>query len=77
MSNILEALKIRVSEINVELDPDNVPTDVALLKAGIIDSFGFVELVVFVEQHFDLSLDDDELNDSNFASLSALENFIR
>lgn len=77
MSSIIEQLKQKVSDINLELNPNEVPENVGLLKTGIIDSFGFVELVVFIEQSFGLTLDDDDLNDSNFASLSALADFIQ
>lgn len=77
MPDILRDLIQKVAEISLVMDHESIPTDVGLLKAGVIDSFGFVELVVFVEQHFGLSLDDDELNDSNFGSLMALADFIQ
>jgi acyl carrier protein len=50
--------------------------DASFLELGIIDSFGVVELVAFVEEEFGISVADDELVPDNFDSVSKLSAFI-
>ncbi|MGZ9190525.1 MAG: phosphopantetheine-binding protein, partial [Nitrospira sp.] len=52
--------------------------DVAsFLELGIIDSFGFMELLHWVEHEFSISVADDELVPDNFDSVRKLSSFIR
>ena len=57
-------------------DADEVDRSDSLLKRGIIDSTGVLELVSFVEREFEIRVDDDELTPSNFDSIDRLVNFI-
>lgn len=50
--------------------------DESLLKSGIIDSTGMLELILFVETRFEISLSDSELVPENFGSVNALVCFI-
>ena len=50
--------------------------DASFLELGIIDSFGFMELLQWVEKEFGISVDDDELVPDNFDSVSRLSSFI-
>jgi D-alanine--poly(phosphoribitol) ligase subunit 2 len=47
-----------------ELEPD---TD--LFRSGVIDSFGFVELVNFLERRFKIKITDEELTSDALISL--------
>lgn len=49
----------------------------SFLEEGIIDSIGVLELVLFVEETFDLSVPDHEITPDNFDSVSKLAHFIR
>ncbi len=49
---------------------------ISLLDEGIIDSVGVMELVAFLEQDFDISVEDDELVPDNLDSVSNLVGFV-
>ena len=51
--------------------------DASFLEMGIIDSFGFLELLHWVEHEFSISVADDELVPDNFDSVRKLSSFIR
>lgn len=50
--------------------------DASFLESGIIDSFGFMELLHWVEEEFSLSVADDELVPDNFDTVHNLSSFI-
>jgi acyl carrier protein len=50
--------------------------DESFLEVGIVDSFGIVELLQFVEDVFSISVDDRELVPDNFDSVCKLSTFI-
>ncbi len=50
--------------------------DASFLELGIIDSYGFIELLHWVEEEFSISVADDELVPDNFDSVRNLSSFI-
>ena len=55
-----------------------VPDDEAsLLENGVIDSTGVLELVSFLEEHFQVQVEDEELVPENLDSLRRLSDFVR
>lgn len=42
------------------------------LAAGVIDSLGLEQLIAFIEEEFDVILDDDDLQPEHFAKLDAI-----
>jgi D-alanine--poly(phosphoribitol) ligase subunit 2 len=55
-------------EFGVEATPE---TD--LFEAGFIDSFGFVELVIFLEQEFGVKLDEKDFNAPTIGTLAGIQ----
>ncbi len=51
--------------------------DDSFLHEGIIDSIGVLELVLFVEETFDLTVPDHEITPDNFDSVSKLATYVR
>ncbi len=47
-----------------------------LLKLGIIDSLGFVELVEEVQSRYGIAVDDIEITEENFGSIDAITGFV-
>lgn len=47
-----------------------------LLRLGIVDSLGFVELVEEVQSRFQLTVDDLEVTEENFGSIQAIADFV-
>jgi len=58
--------------------PPGLPLDetTSFLEQGIIDSTGVLELVTFIEDHFGITVRDEDLVPSNFDSLRALAAFV-
>ncbi len=50
--------------------------DVPLLESGIIDSLGVLDVVKFVEETFQIKIEDEELTPDNFANLRCLTSFV-
>lgn len=51
--------------------------DDSLLDNGIIDSTGVLELITFLEERFQIAVDDTELVPENLDSVSRLTSFIQ
>lgn len=43
--------------------------DYPLIEKGVLTSLQTVELVMFVEERFEVTVEDDEVNEENFATL--------
>ncbi|HEY3490790.1 MAG TPA: acyl carrier protein [Candidatus Deferrimicrobiaceae bacterium] len=48
----------------------------SLLENGILDSTGILEVVAFIEERFDISIEDTELIPENLDSIANIERFI-
>jgi acyl carrier protein len=55
----------------------NVRNEDLLLKNGLIDSLGILDVVTFLEKEFDIIVSDEELLPENFESIHCLSNFVR
>lgn len=47
-----------------------------LLESGIIDSLGVLDVVAFLEQTFEIKIQDEELTPDNFGSIYLLSSFV-
>jgi acyl carrier protein len=65
-------------DLQVSLPTGELPLDMGLLGRGIgLDSIEVLALVSAIEAEFDLTIDDSELHESNFATLGALMHFVQ
>ncbi|MCD4789904.1 MAG: acyl carrier protein [Bacteroidales bacterium] len=55
---------------------DKVQDDTKIFVEGIFDSMGFLSLINFIEDNFDIKAEDSELLEENFESVNAIANFI-
>jgi len=53
------------------------PDDASLLREGIIDSLGVLELVEFVQKSFGVKVDQQEVVPDNFDSVIRLSAYVR
>lgn len=51
--------------------------DTSFLEEGIIDSTGVLELVGFLEETFEINVEDEELAPENLDSLNNIMNFLQ
>ncbi|KGJ81746.1 acyl carrier protein [Cryobacterium roopkundense] len=57
-------------------DPARISTQMDLLNSGIIDSLGLLKLIAWLETHFEVGIDDTDLDPVNFGSLQAIAEFV-
>ena len=43
---------------------------------GIVDSTGVLELICFIEESYDITIDDEEVTQKNFSSISNVNNYL-
>jgi acyl carrier protein len=55
----------------------NYEDTTSFLEEGIVDSQGVMELVLFVEDSFHISVEDREITPDNFDSVNKLAEYIR
>lgn len=58
-------------------DQDRLQDDASFLEEGIIDSTGVLELVMFVEENLDVTVEDEEIVPENFDSVTQLARYVR
>ncbi len=51
--------------------------DTPLVKHGVIDSMGVLELIAFIESTYDVTLDMDDLTIENFGTINDIKNLIK
>lgn len=54
-----------------------IPDDASFMDRHIIDSTGFLELISFVEQTFDIQVTDEEMVPENLDSLNSIERYVQ
>ncbi len=53
-----------------------IPDDYPLIESGVLTSLQTVELVMFMEDRFDISVEDDELDEENFESIKSIAGLV-
>ena len=53
-----------------------IADDASFMKGHILDSTGFIELILFIEETFGVKVDDDEMLPENFDSLLNIESYV-
>jgi len=55
---------------------DNLKDDTSFLEEGIIDSTGVLELITFLEETYEITVDDEELIPENLDSINNVTAFL-
>lgn len=56
--------------------PEQVKDESLIFADGIFDSMGFVLLINYIEETFQIKANDNELLEDNFESINAMANFV-
>lgn len=74
---ILKADQLRnfISEATFT-DIENIKEETLIFEEGIFDSLGFLSLISYLDEEFDVQVEDDELVEENFESVKAVVEFI-
>jgi len=79
MKRDLNEMKDKVREYifeKVHAEKDKVKDDSMIFTEGFIDSMGFMDLIVFLEQEFEIRTGDADLLEENFESINAISDFV-
>lgn len=64
-----------VEEVLEESDGQDLPDDIPLLS-GLLDSFGLMSLISFLEERYELVIRNDQVVKKNFETIGALATFV-
>jgi acyl carrier protein len=76
MSVTQEVGNFIASELSLGRNSGAPAPDDDLLAKGLVDSHGVMELVGFLEEHYGISIADEELTPENFQSLARIEEYV-
>ena len=57
-------------------DDSELTDSESLIQGGIVDSTGIHELVLYLEQQFDLQIGPEEMTPANFESIDSVDGFV-
>ena len=63
--------ELLVSDRRTKIDPDE-----SLINSGVIDSLSLLRLIAFIEERFDVRIEDVEVVPDNFETISVMEGLI-
>jgi acyl carrier protein len=58
-------------------EDNNLKEDTSFLENGVIDSTGVLELVMFIEETYGISVEDDEIVPENLDSISKIAEYVQ
>jgi acyl carrier protein len=54
----------------------NIPLDKSLLELGLIDSFGVIEIITYLEKKYKIKINDNEITKEKFGSLNKMSKLV-
>ena len=76
MSELKQQIRTFIVENFLFGDSTQLQEDTSFLDSGIVDSTGILELVTFLEEKYNISIEDDELIPENLDSLTNIVRFL-
>ncbi len=61
---------------NAFSDPGAIKYDTMIFKEGYFDSMGFITLITFLEDQFNVKTEDKDFIEENFESINAIANYV-
>jgi acyl carrier protein len=56
--------------------PETLTSDYRLIEKGVLDSLGLFEMVSFLEGHYGIQIEDQDIVPENFGSLKAIAKLV-
>jgi len=80
-ANSLEAISKRIRDflfLNFLFgyQEDDLDDDASFLEFGLLDSTGILELIAFIEEEFEIDIDDTEIIPENMDSINKVSRFV-
>ncbi|HET7047024.1 MAG: acyl carrier protein [Solirubrobacteraceae bacterium] len=65
-----------VDEFMPDVPVEDLEDDFDLLTGGVVDSLGLLKVVAWLEDEFDIGVDDSELGPDSFRTVAAIKAFV-
>ena len=65
-----------VEEFMPDISVDELESDFDLLTGGVVDSLGLLKVVAWLEDEFDIGVDDSELGPDSFRTVAAIKAYV-
>jgi acyl carrier protein len=65
-----------VDEIMIGAEKTNIEPEQSLLESGILDSLALLRLIGFIEDQYEITIEDGEVTPDNFDSIASIKNFL-
>jgi len=65
-----------VDEFMPDVPVSELEDDFDLLTGGVVDSLGLLKVVAWLEDEFDIGVDDSELGPESFRTVAAIKQFV-
>tara|TARA_Y100000590_G_C15129647_1_gene791966 strand:- start:18 stop:281 length:264 start_codon:yes stop_codon:yes gene_type:complete len=75
-SLIAKAIVDYVAENFIGGERPDIPLNQSLVEEGIIDSYGIIELIEFLESEFDVAIPDEDITKQNFGSINKVADYL-
>ncbi|MGQ0776807.1 MAG: phosphopantetheine-binding protein [Pseudonocardiales bacterium] len=76
MSHVDAIKRFVLEEFLPDVSAHDLGDDHDLLGSGVIDSLGLLKLLAWIEERFELSVNDSDLDPDNFRSITAIDSFV-
>lgn len=78
MSNMIQTDIIAYLEGSIPpgVTVSSIAPDTDLIASGVIDSFGIVGIVAFIEEHFGIKVDDEDIDPDIFRNVFSIEAYV-
>jgi acyl carrier protein len=71
---VLDRVELPLSAVG--LTAETTPDDYDLMAAGVIDSFGIIELIADLEERFDITLEFDDVQPEVVTTIGPLSQYV-
>lgn len=65
-----------VEEFMPDISVDDLESDFDLLTGGVVDSLGLLKFVAWMEDEFDITVDESELGSDSLRTVTAINEFV-
>jgi acyl carrier protein len=77
MNHTQTITKFLVDEFLPDVPAESLAADYDLLAGGVIDSLGLLKVIAWLEDRFDVVVDDIEIEPDNFRTVAAMNAFVQ
>ena len=74
-SEIKNEIKNYIVEASLS-DANNIKDDTLIFDDGLLDSMGLLFLIEFLNENYEIEVNDEELNPKNFESINSIISFV-